>query len=66
MRATQGIQKGESSIINATRIPNGFIKTDEMTLPLEISITALLVPHEGQGMDVVLFNKQTVRSKSCV
>ena len=34
------------------------MKTDEITLPFAISITALVVPQEGQGIEVVFFKKQ--------
>jgi len=53
------IQRGTISIINAIRIPRGFMYKESKKLPLNKERTDLVEPHDAQGKFVACLNKQT-------
>ena len=53
------IQRGTISIINAIRIPRGFMYKDSKKLPCNKERTDLVEPQDAQGKLVACLNKQT-------
>jgi hypothetical protein len=64
------IQTGITISIKAIIKPSGFVLNASRKFPFEIYKSALVDPHDGQGIPVIFLNKQTLmlelRDEKCL